>query len=51
MDENKIKELAERIYDTLAPWDKFDATLEETIECLKSDPLAAVEYLLDIVEN
>ena len=50
MDE-RIKNLAERIYNTLAPWDQFDTSIEESIECLKNDPLAAVEYLLDIVEN
>ena len=49
--EAKIKELAERIYNTLDPWDKAETSIEETTECLKDDPLAAVEYLLEIVEN
>ena len=49
--EAKIKELAERIYNTLDPWDKAETSVEETEKCLQDDPLAAVEYLLEIVEN
>ena len=51
LDEKKIKELGERIYNTLDPWDKAETSKEETIKCLKDDPLAAIEYLLEIVEN
>lgn len=51
MDEKKIKELAERLFNTLAPWDQFDTSIEEQEEVLINDPLAAIEYLLDIVEN
>ena len=48
---DKTRELAERIYNLLEPWEKIDTSIEESEEVLKSDPLAAVEYLLDIVEN
>ena len=51
LDEKKIKELGERIYNTLDPWAKAETSKEETIKCLKDDPLAAIEYLLEIVEN
>lgn len=51
MDEKKIKELAERLYNTLAPWDRIDTSIMEQEEVLRNDPLAAIEYLLDIVEN
>ena len=51
MNEKKIKELAERLYNTLAPWDRVDTSIDEQEEVLRNDPLAAIEYLLDIVEN
>lgn len=50
MDEKKIKELAERLYNTLAPWDRVDTSIKEQEEVLRNDPLAAIEYLIDIVD-
>ena len=51
VEKDRVDDLAERIYKTLAPWDRADTSIEEGKEVLKNDPLSAIEYLLDIVEN
>lgn len=42
-----IQELAEAIYDDLAPWEKDDCKMREIVETLESDPLEVVKYLVD----
>lgn len=51
MEERKIKELSERLFNLLDPWDRVDTSIEEQEQILRENPLAAVEYLLDLVEN
>lgn len=42
-----IKETAARLYDTLAPWERYDTTPEEIAEQIEKDPAAVINYLLD----
>ena len=48
---DKARELAQRIYDYTAPWDRDDETVEDIINDINTDPLAVIEYLLGIVEE
>lgn len=50
-EERKLKDLASRVFDLVAPWDREDETEESTAELIKSDPLAVIEFLLDQIEN
>lgn len=45
-----INDIATRIYDQIAPWDKESDTMDEIIRTLEDDPLAIIEDLLDTVE-
>lgn len=49
--ENKIKELAERVFNLLEPWERVDTSVEETAKCIRENPLDAIEFLLDLAEN
>lgn len=51
VNENKIKELAERVFNLLEPWERIDTSVEETANCIRENPLAAIEFLLDLAEN
>lgn len=42
-----IKELAEAIYNDLAPWEKDECKMQEIIETLENDPLEVVKYLVN----
>ena len=42
-----IQELAEAIYNDLAPWEKDDCKLREITETLENDPLEVVKYLIE----
>ena len=41
------KELAERLYDLVDPWDRDDATQDDFVRELENDPLAIISDLLD----
>jgi hypothetical protein len=47
MTDEKIKELAESIYNDLAPWEKADGDEREILETLQNDPLEVVKFLVD----
>ena len=52
MNDEKIKELAESIYNDMAPWERADGDLDEIIQTLVNDPLEVVKYLVDrFIEN
>ncbi len=42
-----IQELAEAIFNDLAPWEKDDCKMREIIETLENDPLEVVKYLVE----
>lgn len=46
----KITELATRIYNYIAPWDREDATIEDITKDIQTDPNAVIAYLLDQLE-
>lgn len=50
MDE-RIMEIATRIYEAMDPWERFDTSIEETAEEIMKNPIDCIEYLLSIVEN
>ena len=50
-DEIKIKETAARFYNIMDPWERFETTPEETAEEIKKNPLDAINYILDRIEN
>ena len=47
---DRVTELANRIYELQAPWER-EYTPEEIAKELQNDPLSAVEYLLDIINE
>ena len=47
----KIKEAAQKIYDFFAPWDIENATPAEIAEEIKKNPIDAILFLLDCLEN
>jgi hypothetical protein len=51
MDEKKLKEISERIYNILNPWEKCDTTPEEIAEETRKNPLDAINFLLDMLEE
>lgn len=51
MDEKKLKETAERFYNFMAPWERIDTTPEETAEEIAKNPLDAINYLLELLEE
>lgn len=42
-----IQELAQAIYDDLAPWEKDACKMREIIETLETDPIQVVKYLVE----
>lgn len=46
----EFRQLAERIYDIIPPWDR-DGTVQDIEEDIKKDPKAIINYLLEIIEN
>lgn len=42
-----IQELAEAIYNDLAPWERDLYTLDDVIKDLTSNPLDVIQYLVD----
>lgn len=50
-DTNKVRELAQRIFDCTAPWDREDETVEDIENDINNDPLAVIEYLLTFAED
>ena len=42
-----IQDLANAIYDDLAPWEKDECKMREIIETLENDPVEVVKYLVD----
>jgi len=52
MNNEKIKELAESIYNDMAPWERADGDEREILETLQNDPLEVVKYLVErFIEN
>lgn len=45
-----IEDIATRIYDQMAPWDKESDTMDEITRTLDEDPLAIIENLLDMLD-
>jgi len=50
-DNNKINELSGRIWEELAPWERCDTSIEEIAEDMREDPLNAIGFLLDRLED
>lgn len=44
---NTIQELAQRIYNYMAPWDREYKTVDDIAEDIKNDPAAVIQYLMD----
>ena len=42
-----IHELADIIYNDLAPWEKEEETWQNILDTLENDPLEVVKYLVD----
>lgn len=52
MNDEKIKELAESIYNDMAPWERADGDLDEIMQTLVNDPLEVVKFLVErFIEN
>lgn len=51
MTEMHRNQLAQRIYDITDPWDRDEATPENIAHDIKTDPLAVIEYLINLVED
>lgn len=47
----KVKEAARRLYAFMDPWERCETTEEETAEEIRKNPIDAILYLLDAVEN
>lgn len=43
--------IAERIYNTLDPWDQAEGTPKDVIKQMRRDPYSLLEYLLDKVDG
>jgi len=50
-DAEKLQSIANRFYNVFDPWEACDTTPEETAEEISKNPLDAIAYLLDIIEN
>lgn len=50
-DAEKVKKAAARIYEIMEPWEACETTEEETAEEIRKNPLDALLYVLDILEN
>lgn len=50
-DAEKLKATAARFYAIFDPWEACDTSEEETAEEIAKNPLDAINYLLDIIEN
>lgn len=42
-----IQELAQAIYNDLAPWERDECKMREIVETLENDPLEVVKYLVE----
>ncbi len=51
MDEKKLNETATRLYYFFEPWERCETTPEETAEEIRKNPLEAINFLLDYIEN
>ena len=47
---NKLTELATRIYNYIAPWDREDRTIKDIEKDIQTNPSAVIDYLLDQLE-
>lgn len=50
MNNDKLTELATRIYNYIDPWDREDATVEDIARDITTNPNAVIDYLLDQLE-
>lgn len=50
-DAEKATEAARRLYAFMDPWERCETTEEETAEEIKKNPIDAILYLLDAIEN
>lgn len=48
--EAHIKELAQRLFDYIAPWDREYNTVDDIADDMENNPVAVIEYLLDQLE-
>ena len=51
MDNIDVQKLAERIYNYVDPWDRDYETVDDIANDIKQDPLAVIEYLMDLLDN
>lgn len=49
-DENRLQQIAKRIYDMIDPWER-EFTIDELAQDITADPLATIEGLLDSIEE
>lgn len=47
-----INELAQAIYDDMAPWERAEGDLDEIIHTIEDDPIEVIKYLVErFIEN
>lgn len=49
--ENRVSEIAKRIYDLVDPWDREWATESEIMDEIRERPLEVIEYLIDMLDE
>ena len=50
MNEQKIQEAAQRLYDFFDPWSREDITPADIERDIKENPTETINYLLDMLE-
>ena len=50
-DAEKVTEAARRLYAFMDPWERCETTEEETAEEIRKNPIDAIIYLLEAIEN
>ena len=50
-DKVMIMDLAKRLYNLVAPWDRDYETVDDIANDIENDPELVIEYLLDLLEG
>lgn len=45
------QQVAQRIYNYVAPWDRDYETVDDIVNDIKNDPTLVIEYLMDLLEG
>lgn len=51
MDEKKVNELAQKLYQLVDPWDSDYQTVDDFVINIQDDPLKVIEYLVNLLEE